>query len=124
MDTIRAAAVQFEHAAGNKEANFAKIEAFARQAAAQGVRILAFPECCITGYWFLRNLTREQLVELAEPVPNGSSTRRLMALAKRYGMTIGAGLVELDGQRLYNTYVVAMPRPPIDRQRRPPSSRR
>ncbi len=108
MDTICAAAVQFEHAAGNKEANFAKIEAFARQAATRGARIVAFPECCITGYWFLRNLTREQLVELAEPVPDGPSTRRLLALAKHHGTTIGAGLVEQDGDRLYNTYIVAM----------------
>jgi predicted amidohydrolase len=109
METIRAAVVQFEHVAGAKEANFAKIESFAARAAAERVELLAFPECCVTGYWFLRNLTRPQLVELAEPVPGGPSTRRLLALASRHQMTIGAGLVEIDGDRLYNTYVVAMP---------------
>ncbi|MBI2826046.1 MAG: acyltransferase [Planctomycetia bacterium] len=109
VNPIRAASVQFEHAAGDKAANFAKIEAFARDAAERGVKLLAFPECCITGYWFLRKLSARALHELAEPVPDGPSTKQLLGLAQRHGMTIGAGLVESDGDRLYNTYVVAMP---------------
>src|SRR5712691_5012593 len=106
---IRAAAVQFEHAAGDKQANFAKIESFAQRAAQEGVRILAFPECCVTGYWFLRKLTRGQLADLAESVPDGPSAQRALELARRYDMTIGVGLVETasDG-RLYNSYFVAM----------------
>jgi predicted amidohydrolase len=124
MDTLRAAAVQFEHAAGDKAANFAKVEHFARAAAARGVRLLAFPECCLTGYWFLRNLSRAQLLALAEPVPDGPSTQRLLALARAHGMTIGAGLVEReddgggDGGRMYNTYVVAMPDGQVRRHRK------
>jgi predicted amidohydrolase len=110
MPTLRAAVVQFEHAAGDKQANFAKIESFARRAAQDGVRLLAFPECCITGYWYLRNLTHAQLKDLAEPVPAGPSTQRLLALSRELDMTIGAGLVESgDDGKLYNTYVVAMP---------------
>ena len=110
MRNIRVASVQFEHAAGDKAANLAKIECFAAQAAAQRVEILVFPECCITGYWFLRNLTRGQLLALAEPVPDGPSTRALLGLSRQHGMTIGAGLVELDEAGLmHNTYVVVMP---------------
>ena len=110
MKNIRVAAVQFEHAAGDKAANFAKIEAFAAQGAMRKVAIVAFPECCITGYWFLRNLSREGLWALAEEIPDGPSTRRLLELSRRHGMTIGAGLVErtADG-RMFNSYVVAMP---------------
>lgn len=109
METLRAAAVQFEHAAGNKAANFVKVEAFAREAAGKGVRLLAFPECCITGYWFLRNLSHGQLQALAEPVPGGPSTRRLLELAREHQMIIGAGLIETADDKLYNTYVIAMP---------------
>ena len=101
--------MQFEHAAGAKDKNFAKIESFVHAAARQKVQLLAFPECCITGYWFLRNLSRQQLETIAEPVPGGPSTARLLALARRYNMTIGAGLVESDADRFYNSYVVAMP---------------
>jgi len=62
---IRAAAVQIESDPGNKAANLAKIRDFVRQAERQGVEMVAFPECCITGYWFLRHLTHDELVSLA-----------------------------------------------------------
>ena len=106
---IVAASVQFEHANGDKERNFAKIEEFVRKAALQNVDILLFPEGCITGYWFWRNLTEAQLHELAEPLFTGPSSTRLMTLSKAFGITIGAGLLEIDDDRLFNSYVVAMP---------------
>jgi predicted amidohydrolase len=72
--------------------------------------MICFPECCISGYWHLRHLSREQLEALAEPVFDGASSRALMDLSRQSGMTVGAGLVESAGDgRLYNTYVVAMP---------------
>ncbi len=110
MRNVRVASVQFEHSNGNKEANFARIREFAVAAAKQNVEMIVFPECCITGYWFLRKLSRAELVELAEPVFEGTSSQKLMTFAKECNMTVGAGLVEIaeDGQ-LYNTYVVAMP---------------
>ena len=109
MNNLRAAVVQMEHISGDRQANWAKIEAFVTQAALADVDILAFPECCITGYWFLRNCTRDQIASLAEEVPAGPSAQRLVGLAKRHGMTLGAGLVEIgDDGRMYNTYVVAM----------------
>ncbi len=109
MMKIQAATVQFQHKNADKEANFAKIEAFCADAAASGVSLLCFPECCISGYWFLRNCTKEELLALAEPVFDGPSSQRLLALARRYNMVIGAGLVEREGDHLYNTYVVACP---------------
>ena len=119
MRRIRVAAVQFEHSAGDKAANFSKIESFAKRAAAQGVEMIAFPECCITGYWFLRNLSRGQLEELSEAVPAGASSARLIELSREYRMTIGAGLVERsDDGRMYNTYVVAMPDGQVKRHRK------
>ena len=110
MRNIRVAAVQFEHAAGDKQKNLSKIGGFAEQAAESKVEIIVFPECCITGYWFMRHLSREELGALAEPVFDGPSSQALMQVAKRHGMTVGAGLVEeADDGKLYNTYVVAMP---------------
>jgi len=110
MKDIRVASVQFEHQNGNKQANLDKIAGFVRRAAAENAEIVVFPECCITGYWFLRHLSREELCQLAEPVFGGPSCRFLTALAKEHGVTIGAGLVEItDDARLCNSYVVAMP---------------
>ena len=68
MKNVRAAAVQFEHVAGDKQANLRKVRAFVEQAARERVDLILFPECCITGYWFLRHLSREELAALAEPV--------------------------------------------------------
>jgi predicted amidohydrolase len=119
MEDMRVASVQFEHASGDKGANLEKVTAFVAQAAGRGVQLVVFPECCVTGYWFLRNLSHEALEALAEPVPDGPSSRILLALAAQHAITIGAGLVEIaeDGT-LYNTYVVAMPGGEVRRHRK------
>jgi predicted amidohydrolase len=87
-----------------------KVEAFVGRAARERVELIAFPEMCVTGYWHVRNLPREEVDALAEPVPSGPTTEWLLSLSREHGMTIGAGLIERgeDGS-LYNSYVVAMP---------------
>lgn len=106
---LRVASVQLESAPGDKEGNFRKIEAFVARAAEQQVQMMIFPECCVTGYWFIRNLSVSDLAQMAEPIFEGPSSRRLIELAKRFGMTIGAGWVERGSTgEFYNSYVVAM----------------
>ncbi|MBK9317333.1 MAG: nitrilase family protein [Acidobacteria bacterium] len=110
MKKIRVASVQFQHSPGDKSFNLDVVRKFVQQAAEQDVRMIAFPEMCITGYWHVRNLTREDIELLAEPIPAGPSTELLHSLSSTYGMTIGAGLIErTDDGSLYNSYVVAMP---------------
>ena len=110
MKSIRAAAVQFQHLPGDKSANLGKIRTFVERAAASRVGLIIFPEMCITGYWHVRTLSREAIMELAEPVPSGPSTGLLRTLSREHGMTIGAGLIErTDDGSLHNCYVVAMP---------------
>ena len=107
---LRVASVQMEHTDGDKQANFAKIETFVAAAAAQNAQLVLFPECCVTGYWFIRNLSVQQLATLAEPIPDGPSTQKLRELARRHSITIGAGWVESTaGGVFHNTYVVALP---------------
>ncbi len=110
MTVLRCATAQFHHRPNDKVANLAIIERLAREAAASGVRLIAFPEMCITGYWHVRKLGLEALEALAEPVPGGPSLDAVAALAVECGMSIGAGLIEraFDGQ-LYNSYVVCQP---------------
>ncbi|MDP7020219.1 MAG: nitrilase-related carbon-nitrogen hydrolase, partial [Pirellulaceae bacterium] len=110
MRNVRCAAVQFQHENANKAANLDVIARFVAAAAEQQVQIITFPECCISGYWGLREKSREELTALAEPAFTGPSSTRLMELSQSYQMTVGAGLVELDERgRLFNTFVVAMP---------------
>lgn len=117
--TVRVAAVQMESKPGDKAANFAKIEAFVAQAAQQDVKLIVFPECCITGYWFMRRLSPQDLRKLAEPIFDGESSRRLVELSQKYGMSIGAGLIEAGEQGFcHNSYVVAMPNGEARRHRK------
>ncbi len=110
IKNIKAASVQFNHAHGDKEANFYKIRQYIKEAASKDADIIVFPEMCITGYWHVRHLAREEVAALAEPVPSGQSTRELLKLAAEYDINIGAGLIEEgDDGNFYNTYIVAMP---------------
>ncbi|MBM4030840.1 MAG: nitrilase [Planctomycetes bacterium] len=109
MRDIRIATAQFEARDADKDYNFGRIEALARRAVEQGAEIVSFHECCICGYTFLQTLSREELEALAEEVPAGQSTQRLVALSKSLGVPLMAGLVEKDAGRLHNTYVVAAP---------------
>jgi predicted amidohydrolase len=109
MQNLRAAAVQFQHRPGDKAGNLETIRGFVQRAAEQRVDLIAFPEMCVTGYWHVRKLSRADVEALAEPVPHGPTSQELLALSRRTGMTIGAGLIERDDEgRLFNSYVVAM----------------
>jgi predicted amidohydrolase len=106
MNPIQVATAQFENRSGNKEYNLSVIDRMSRQAAGQGAQVIAFHECSITGYSFARNLSREQMLELAESVPDGDSIQRLIAMAAKNRITILAGLFEKDAEEhLYKTYV-------------------
>lgn len=96
MNDLRIATAQFENKSGDKEYNLGVIEDITRQAAKEGAQVVAFHECSVTGYSFARNLTREQMTELAEFVPDGPSTKRLQAIASENNVTILAGLFEKD----------------------------
>ena len=78
MQPLRAASVQINHAPGDKTFNLGTVRSFAEDAVSRGVDLLVFPEMCITGYWHVRNLSRPEIEALAEPVPEGPSTRELL----------------------------------------------
>jgi predicted amidohydrolase len=109
MRDIRVGAAQFEHRDADKQTNLARIDALSAQAAAQGAEVVSFHECSITGYTFLRRLDRDGLAALAEPVPDGPSTRALVGMAHRHGLVVMAGLIEAEGGRVYKTYVTVGP---------------
>ena len=109
MTSLRAGTVQFQHRAGDKLYNIETVERFAREAAGQGVQILAFPEMCLTGYWHIGKLDRAGLDLLAEPA-DGPSVSAVSRLARETGMLVGAGFLErtADG-KLYNSYAACLP---------------
>ena len=109
MRSLRVATVQMVSAPLDKEANLEAMERLAARAARRGARLVAFPECCITGYEPLASLSTAELRDVAERVPSGPSVQRLLAAAGRLRIGIGAGLIERRGSRLFKSYVVTLP---------------
>lgn len=109
MKQLRIGTAQFEARDGDKDYNFGRIEALSREAVAANADLVCFHECSIPGYTFLENLSRAETEDLAEPVPGGPSTRRLIELSRDVNVALGAGLIEQDGGHLYNTCIVVSP---------------
>ena len=98
MQNLKIASAQFEHRSGDKAYNLAVIEKMAAKAAGEGAKVIAFHECSITGYTFARNLSKTQMLELAEYIPAGASTQQLIRIAQQNDIAILAGLFEKDEQ--------------------------
>jgi predicted amidohydrolase len=106
MDKLRISTAQFENRSGDKEFNLTRIEALARDAALHGSHAIAFHECSVTGYSFARHLSKEELTDLAEFIPEGPSINRLKEIAAENNIYVLAGLFEKDREKkLYKTYV-------------------
>ncbi|MDR3715278.1 MAG: nitrilase family protein [Puia sp.] len=106
MENLKIATAQFENRSGDKDYNLGVIEDLSAKAALQGARVIAFHECSVTGYSFARKLSREQMLGLAELIPEGESIGKLAAIAGRHRITVLAGLFEKDrDDKLYKAYV-------------------
>jgi predicted amidohydrolase len=106
MKNLKVATAQFESRSGDKEYNLSIIAGLAAKAAEAGADVIATHECSITGYSHARRLSREELWELAEPVPDGASVQRLIEIARASDIVVLAGLFEqgADG-KIYKPYV-------------------
>ncbi|MBC9930935.1 nitrilase family protein [Chitinophaga qingshengii] len=106
MEKLKVATAQFENKSGDKVYNLQQINDLAAQAAAGGAQAIAFHECSVTGYTFARHLSKEQMLDLAEFIPDGPSIQRLTAIAREHNIAILAGLFEKDAaDKLYKAYV-------------------
>ncbi|HEX6893531.1 MAG TPA: nitrilase family protein [Chryseolinea sp.] len=106
MENLRVASAQFENKSGDKEYNLSVINRLTAKAAANGCRVVAFHECSITGYTFARKLSRAQMLDIAEFIPDGPSISKLIRIAKQNDIVVMAGLFEKDSANaLYKAYV-------------------
>jgi predicted amidohydrolase len=85
--------------------NLRRMQDKMEQTAAEGARLVVFPECVVTGYCFE---SLEEARELAEPIP-GPSVEAMTATCKRLDQHVVFGLLELDGDRLFNACVLVGP---------------
>jgi predicted amidohydrolase len=97
----------------DKQANYAKLERFARQAAAQGAQVIVAPEGYLEGYVGNQHrtpgLTRERYsAEAAEPL-DGPLMRRVRSLAVELKVYLMTGFAELRDGRVFNSAVMFGP---------------
>ena len=103
MSVVRAALVQTNWT-GDKESMIAAHEDYARQAAAQGAKVMCFQELFYGPYFCQVQDTK--FYEYAESIP-GPTTERFQALAKELGMVLVLPMYEEEQPGvLYNTAAV------------------
>jgi predicted amidohydrolase len=103
---LKIASAQFENKSGDKSYNLKVIDRLSAEAARAGCQVISFHECSVTGYSFARKLSKNQLLDIAEPIPDGPSIQELIKIAKRNQIAILAGLFEKDhNDFLYKAYV-------------------
>lgn len=106
MQKLKISTAQFENKSGDKKYNLSVIENLAKKAAGEGSDIIAFHECSITGYSFARQLSKDQMLYLAEQIPAGESILKLIKIARENDIVILAGLFEKDADNnLFKAYV-------------------
>lgn len=102
---MKIAVAQFEPKDGDKDYNLSIIDQLTKKAKLSDADVISFHEMSITAYTFTKDLNLAELTTLAEEVPNGNSTKRLLSISKKYDIPILAGLVEKENDQLFNTYL-------------------
>jgi predicted amidohydrolase len=103
--TWKIAGVQMDCRLGDKLNNLQAIRARLKEAAGRGARLIVFPECALTGYCFD---SKAEAMEVAEPIP-GPSTVDLTLTCQELRVWVVYGLLERDGDRLFNACVLLGP---------------
>lgn len=106
MNNLKVSSAQFENKSNDKAYNLSVIDTLAGKAAQEGSQVIAFHECSITGYTFARPLSKAQMLEVAEEIPDGESIQQLIAIAQKHDIVVLAGLFEKDkDENLFKAYV-------------------
>ncbi len=112
MHTIRVAAVSMNGYLGQPERVLNSMAQWCERAAAEKAELVLFPELVIHGH------CTPNTWEVAEPVPDGPSVRRLVQLARQFRLVLCAGLSEKERDIVYNTVAVVGPEGYIGKQRK------
>lgn len=102
---MKIACAQIDVHFGDVAKNRQRVVELLRETAEQGAELVVFPECVLPGYCF------ESLDEArphAEPIP-GPSTEALLLTLRKTGQYTILGLLESEGDRLFNACVLLGP---------------
>ena len=102
---VKVAAVQMEPKLMDTTENLNRMKSMTREAASRGANLIVFPECSLTGYVFHG---RTEAIPYAETIP-GPSSEELARLCRELQVLVIYGLLEKNGDRLYNAAALTGP---------------
>jgi predicted amidohydrolase len=103
--TTTVALAQIDIAFADRERNLARMIEVVNETAAKGAKLTVFPEAALTGYCFE---SLDQARPHAELIP-GPSTKRMTAICRELGVFAVYGLLEADGDRVFNACALVGP---------------
>lgn len=105
MSDVTIAVVQMDVKLADPAANLDRMADRFGDAVEQGARLVIFPECALTGYCYD---SREKAFEQAQAI-DGDATTSMSELCAKYGAYAVFGLLEKDGDRLFNALALVGP---------------
>jgi predicted amidohydrolase len=99
------ALMQMDCILGRPQVNLEKIIDSIRAAAKKDARLVAFPECALTGYAFE---SMEEAAPFAERL-DGPSAQAIAEVCRETGVYAAAGFIETDGEKFYNAAMLVGP---------------
>jgi predicted amidohydrolase len=103
--SFRVAAVQMDPKLGDRAANRGAMLAHLEAAASQGAHLVVFPECALSGYVYG---SAAEASPAAETVP-GETSEAFATACRRLNLYAIVGLLEREGETLYNSAFVVGP---------------
>ena len=102
---MKLAVVQTNVTFADPAANLQRMQAQLRETAQAGAELTLFPECVLTGYGFH---SLEEARPFAESIP-GPATTAITATCRELNVNCVFGLLESDGERMFNAAVTVGP---------------
>ena len=102
---MKIAAVQMDVALGEVDRNVGRMIERLRETSLRGAALTIFPECAVSGYCFS---SADEARPFAQTVP-GPAIERLANACREFGAYSVFGMLESDGDRLFNVAVLVGP---------------
>jgi len=105
MSKFKVAGVQMDIEFAEVEANLDKMQSRLEVTVSNGAQLTVFPECTTTGYCFTSLDEAKQVAETFD----GPSVTRVSELCRYQNTMVIFGLLELDGDRVFNSLALVGP---------------
>lgn len=102
---MKIAGVQMDVSIADTERNLAAMIGHLRDTASKGARLTVFPECALSGYCYG---SLDEAHPFAQSIP-GPATERMRGACAELGCYAVFGLLERDGEKLFNAAVLVGP---------------